>query len=48
MSYEPAEDGGVEPQGLATPTGFQGPLPRRQRIFQFAFSSVEESDGLEP
>ena len=33
MSYEPAEDGGVEPRGLTTATSFQGPLPRRRRIF---------------
>jgi len=33
VSYEPAEDGGVEPRGLATAMSFQGPLPRRRRIF---------------
>ena len=34
VSYEPAEDGGVEPHGPSTVTSFQGPLPRRRRIFQ--------------
>lgn len=33
VSYEPAEDGGVEPRGLTTATSFQSPLPRRRRIF---------------
>jgi hypothetical protein len=33
VSYEPAEDGGVEPHGLSTATSFQGPVPRRRRIF---------------
>ena len=40
----PAEDGGVEPRGTVTATGFQGPLPRRRHIFH----SCEESGGLEP
>lgn len=35
VSYEPAEDGGVDPRGLVTATSFQGPVPRRRRIFQF-------------
>ena len=45
MSYEPAEDGGVEPRGLQAATGFQGPVPRRRRIFQ---GGREESGGHDP
>lgn len=45
VSYEPAEDGGVEPRGLATATSFQGPLPRRRRIFP---EFDEERGGPDP
>src|SRR5215471_17206167 len=52
VSYEPAEDGGVEPRGLATATSFQGPLPRRRRIFPRSFpeflKSGEERGGPDP
>lgn len=44
VSYEPAEDGGVDPHGLSTVTGFLGPLPRRRHIFQ---DSREEGESFE-
>jgi hypothetical protein len=50
VSYEPAEDGGVEPRGLATATSFQGSLPRRRRVFPKVYFPKfgEERGGPDP
>lgn len=44
----PAEDGGVEPHGLATATGVQSPLPRRRRVFPERRAAVPTRSGHPP